>query len=276
MGCDSASFRERPSRRISIHAPTWGATQCDCGQAAGVRISIHAPTWGATIIIDRHTENPEFQSTHPRGVRLMLSIEMLYSSQFQSTHPRGVRQICALMRASARAFQSTHPRGVRHPTVQGITWSQDFNPRTHVGCDTTVRACLVALSDFNPRTHVGCDQLLSDLCSLFTNFNPRTHVGCDPFTPPILLHLEISIHAPTWGATAKPIELVEQLVFQSTHPRGVRHLCHKVGIAPSVFQSTHPRGVRRKVVEVRNPFPDFNPRTHVGCDSLLSIIIHKL
>ncbi len=36
------------SRFISIHAPTWGATVETTSNLSGYPISIHAPTWGAT------------------------------------------------------------------------------------------------------------------------------------------------------------------------------------------------------------------------------------
>ena len=35
-------------RRISIHAPTWGATLLEFSRGQSRDISIHAPTWGAT------------------------------------------------------------------------------------------------------------------------------------------------------------------------------------------------------------------------------------
>ena len=106
------------------------------------------------------------------------------------------------------------------------------------------------------------------------------------------VHLDVSIHAPARGATLMPRWLSQQvpsfnprtregcdlplrpcsphmIVFQSTHPRGVRHepapsgsAAHGVSIhAPARgatgpagrdgrgggrFQSTHPRGVRRR------------------------------
>ena len=79
-------------------------------------------------------------------------------------------------------------------------------------------------------------------------------------------------------------------MFQSTHPRGVRHCpanilsnVSKVSIhAPawgatifsvncsilaSKFQSTHPRGVRPAREDSRLPPSGFNPRTRVGCDA---------
>ena len=57
---------------VSIHAPAWGATQPRCvGMTEGV-VSIHAPAWGATTTLRRRLRGPfKFQSTHPRGVRLL-------------------------------------------------------------------------------------------------------------------------------------------------------------------------------------------------------------
>ena len=89
-------------------------------------------------LIGRLTRDPDlFQSTHPRGVRLVLSYTTSSSKKFQSTHPRGVRppmlwrnnrRNVVSIHAPARGatgkmqrqeprkrFQSTHPRGVRLP-----------------------------------------------------------------------------------------------------------------------------------------------------------------
>ena len=56
---------------VSILAPAWGATRHAHGLSAGVTVSIHAPAWGAT----RQPGFPKlacvFQSTRPRGARLI-------------------------------------------------------------------------------------------------------------------------------------------------------------------------------------------------------------
>ena len=57
--------------------------------------------------------DPQFQSTHPRGVRPYSPQLLEQELQFQSTHPRGVRQISWSPTPARRGFQSTHPRGVR-------------------------------------------------------------------------------------------------------------------------------------------------------------------
>ena len=101
----------------------------------------------------------------------------------------------------SRSFQSTHPRGVRRSAFWQTLANVYFNPRTHVGCDDRNRI---------PRTRS-------------PYFNPRTHVGCDTVTGYLEHVLPISIHAPTWGATPAVSLLKDSLIFQSTHPRGVRH-----------------------------------------------------
>ena len=81
------------TKRISIHAPTWGATSRVLKSCAPLSISIHAPTWGATIIARLMSKDySQFQSTHPRGVRLGGNSALIVTLSFQSTHPRGVRR----------------------------------------------------------------------------------------------------------------------------------------------------------------------------------------
>ena len=102
---------------VSIHAPAWGATRYGASNLRHCIVSIHAPAWGATTQATmqgtfrlKYRFNPRtrvgcdvtgtgvrlpagmFQSTHPRGVRLMEERTTAYDElQFQSTHPRGVR-----------------------------------------------------------------------------------------------------------------------------------------------------------------------------------------
>ena len=99
----------------------------------------------------------------------------------------------------------------------------------------------------------------------------------------------ISIHAPQWGATGGKKLMIDDWIFQSTHPSGVRPH-HLFRFQESLlFQSTHPSGVRRDVsyraaardiisihapqwgatgrtILVVSAVIHFNPRTPVGCD----------
>ena len=122
--------------RISIHAPTWGATSaasrcsrsgrnfnprthvgCDVREPrcflSPFIISIHAPTWGATadfggkreyvgISIHAPTWGATYSASYPGS-----------DYPFQSTHPRGVRRVRPAKVLLFSLFQSTHPRGVR-------------------------------------------------------------------------------------------------------------------------------------------------------------------
>ena len=55
----------------------------------------------------------------------------------------------------------------------------------------------------------------------------------------------VSIHAPTRGATYLCLGLTSAaIMFQSTHPRGVRPGPPLYAFGGTPFQSTHPRGVR--------------------------------
>ena len=102
------------------------------------------------------------------------------------------------------------------------------------------------------------------------HFNPRTRVGCDgQLVLSISQRLFVSIHAPAWGATPRPLTgflrhesfnprtlvgcdwrpcwaFPSASRFQSTHPRGVRLSGYVQAVGEIEFQSTHPRGVRRR------------------------------
>ncbi len=48
MGSDQIPLAAAHDRRISIHAPAWGATARKLDIRRRIAISIHAPAWGAT------------------------------------------------------------------------------------------------------------------------------------------------------------------------------------------------------------------------------------
>ena len=194
----------------AIHKAVLGKAACAgrVTEGVGTCISIHAPTWGATSRLIRHNislpnfnprthvgcdstltlalwPNFQFQSTHPRGVRLDIVEGVRPLVTFQSTHPRGVRLPRQRCHLSSLLFQSTHPRGVRrsgrHPqhrpfpiSIHAPTWGATFSDVT-IGTEALfqsthprgVRRGKVRqprqMSNFNPRTHVGCDFVSIDL-----------------------------------------------------------------------------------------------------------------
>ena len=100
------------------------------------------------------------------------------------------------------------------------------------------------LGHFNPRTPVGCDDTASPRQSSTCDFNPRTPVGCDVGQQQLGGLVDISIHAPQWGATTTQHPADPRTLFQSTHPSGVRPLPPNCLPPAPLFQSTHPSGVR--------------------------------
>ncbi len=93
-GCDPPPFLER--YRIII-------------------VSIHAPAGGATWLLSPNAQlNIQFQSTHPRGVRL--SSRDIHAVDRRGFNPRtrgGCDVACNGIILDRMLFQSTHPRGVR-------------------------------------------------------------------------------------------------------------------------------------------------------------------
>ena len=70
-GGDKRKHLGRKLQRVSIHAPTRGATRTGKRGWAMNTVSIHAPTRGATICCLRYHHQLLFQSTPPRGGRRM-------------------------------------------------------------------------------------------------------------------------------------------------------------------------------------------------------------
>ena len=159
-GCDAGrACRSEPALWISIHAPTRGATQIRINYwIAKGGISIHAPTRGAT-----------------GAEALVYSMEEI----FQSTHPRGVRPASdGIHQSSNCIFQSTHPRGVRRLDMYANFFErQDFNPRTHAGCDLSSlseQCRLLTFQSTHPRgvRRLGLCKCIGMLC-IFQSTHPR-------------------------------------------------------------------------------------------------------
>ena len=209
---------------------------------ATVIVSIHAPARGATLLWRRRCLLPRgFNPRTREGCDEMSTPERLRSSfnprtregcdklasflvrvqgLFQSTHPRGVRLPTCLRKLHHRTFQSTHPRGVRliphnNSTVKSVSIHAPARGATRfsAGCITAPTVSIHRdlhsfptrrssdLGGFNPRTREGCDVGVNN-GNLKASFNPRTREGCD-------------LRIPQSGRS---------IMFQSTHPRGVRLL----------------------------------------------------
>ena len=79
-----------------------------------------------------------FVSFNPRthaGCDCGSEIDVTLPCEFQSTHPRRVRLLRSNLPIQCVLFQSTHPRRVRPYNVSNPKQMRCFNPRTHAGCD---------------------------------------------------------------------------------------------------------------------------------------------
>ena len=96
-------------------------------------------------------------------------------------------------------------------------------------------------------------------------------MGCDFHRFRLLGGDEVSIHAPTWGATfVKRVEHHKSRVSIHAPTWGATTTW---GLWPGAwrFQSTHPHGVRPTTGRRTCSCGCFNPRTHMGCDVALLI-----
>ena len=83
-------------------------------------------------------------------------------------------------------------------------------------------------------------------CDHFGDFNPRSHKGSDLSRRPWVDDRDISIHAPTRGATGVDVSMFSLMdTFQSTLPQGERPVRYLPNALFRSFQSTLPQGERR-------------------------------
>ena len=97
-------------------------------------------------------------------------------------------------------------------------------------------------------------------------------MGCDVFFISTRFTTYVSIHAPVWGATRKTCPNLKKLGFNPRTRVGcdLRPTKHQHKL---VFQSTHPCGVRLKPCQSNSPTNCFNPRTRVGCDVVCTLVM---
>jgi len=278
--------------RISIHAPTRGATQTHNSRLTITRYFNPRSHTGSDFgAVFRVGADDGFQSTLPHGERRDCLLNRRLHNDFnprshtgsdkqqqrqepqrqafQSTLPHGERRGGARPAAAQRSFQSTLPHGERPQKMGDLSKAIDFNPRSHTGSDGNLSAGTAVLN-------------------------------------------AISIHAPTRGATRKFPELSWSRAFQSTLPHGERQYYSKCKTAvwdfnprshtgsdiflwsnkstiirfqstlphgerlylyPKYklyyrFQSTLPHGERHKKRAVGKIAKNFNPRSHTGSDGI--------
>ena len=143
-----------------------------------------------------------FQSTHPHGVRLSANGDGLVATKFQSTHPHGVRPRTSRRLRKSVEFQSTHPHGVRPRTSRRLRKSVEFQSTHPHGVRRLPNFRAAARRSFNPRTHTGCDESVRDgvIHDVIVSIHAPTR-GATRNGQSVPSSVLVSIHAPTRGAT---------------------------------------------------------------------------
>ena len=187
---------------VSIHAPTQGATPAPVSDLRDDIVSIHAPTQGATDTGLTPEQIMElFQSTLPRRERRPFLSKTGSLWLFQSTLPRRERLIRSTSSPLWFTFQSTLPRRERHSGRQAqgrTTVFQSTLPRRE---RLHARHNFLHFFCFNPRSHAGSDETAGEIIAKLEGFNPRSHAGSDKGVHIDDIIINVSIHAPTQGAT---------------------------------------------------------------------------
>ena len=149
--------------RVSIHAPTRGATLALGFNNLRPSVSIHAPTRGATTfclsaLLRQNSFNPR---THT-GCDSMILSTGICAVEFQSTHPHGVRLKTKYKNKKEQKVSIHAPtRGATFCINHKIIRILCFNPRTHTGCDATGKLLQVLHQTFQSTHPHGVRPLMS-------------------------------------------------------------------------------------------------------------------
>ena len=190
-------------------------------------VSIHAPAWGATRLI--FVEACAAVGFNPRarvGRDLVGSLPLHGLDEFQSTRPRGARH------GNKQCFIGPSEVSI-HAPAWGATLAHSggaaelFNVSIHApawGATALARLAFSAIRRFNPRARVGRDAGTAEIIIAKQRFQSTRPRGARLYAkrlnvPPsefqstrprgarpkgvlqIVERLDVSIHAPAWGAT---------------------------------------------------------------------------
>jgi len=183
MGRDAQGLSiGRACRRVSIHAPAWGATEIVCGSTIwkslfqstrphGARLSSACGICWLVCFNPRARMGRDSRRFSLVAIVLLVSIHApawgatpsgefvtLFTLQFQSTRPHGARHLVAQDIAPSVSFQSTRPHGARRLrlSVPGSPVTVSIHAPAW-GATARIFACSICLRCFNPRARMGRD-----------------------------------------------------------------------------------------------------------------------
>ena len=203
MGGDASENKGEEPRRVSIHAPVWGATRMATANAAKAEVSIHAPVWGATSELRQEYRHGCGFNPRPRmGGDGRCSGRARCRIVFQSTPPYGGRPLCA-------GIINTQAKVSIHAPVWGATHEQSNKHHTTMFQSTP---------PYGGRHRRGARHHRRTI-----RFNPRPRMGGDP--PGQRFHsLSLAFQStPPYGGRQEPLCMYHpNNWFQSTPPYGGR------------------------------------------------------
>ena len=218
-------WRPLSSGRSRFNSRAHGGRDSTCIMyRARRRVSIHAPTGGATHATHCTRRKGRFNSRAHGGRDLANPWHKLAPREFQFTRPRGARQPndnCTIR--MGHCFNSrAHGGRDRSPATRGSAATR-FNSRAHGGrdCSSFLLGAPRLVSIHAPTGGATtCEHTARGPHA--GSFNSRAHGGRDPLVTYPYDGSTVSIHAPTGGATPSRCRRPTRRRFQFTRPRGAR------------------------------------------------------
>ncbi len=168
------------------------------------RVSTHAPVWGATARPVRRGVRPVRFNPRSRVGSDDVVIHPRAAAAEVSTHAPVWGATGASMVASSRRVVSTHAPvwGATSAAPPSRGRAAGFNPRSRVGSDGRRSPSSTSASSFNPRSRVGSDVFKGLAGAVGQEFQPTLPCGeRRVWTPRVTEMVGVSTHAPVWGAT---------------------------------------------------------------------------
>ena len=124
---------------------------------------------------------------------------------FQSTRPRGARPVCTHIRVRCQPFQSTRPRGARHVLCYRILQGKAVSIHAPAWGATSGNHCFAAWAGrFQSTRPRGARRVPNERGFMGYEFQSTRPRGARPGVPSRRpAGLQVSIHAPAWGATTE-------------------------------------------------------------------------
>ena len=230
-----------------------------------------------------------FQFTLPHGERRPAREAPHGPGQFQFTLPHGERQTSSSRSPSATKVSIHAPAwGATRFALSHCRFACCFNSRSRMGSDAHARGEADKAPCFNSRSRMGSDLRVRchNIDGTFQFTLPHGErlrhatrhglIAMFQFTLPHgerLCHLdrlfrrvEVSIHAPAWGATSAASSRAPRTRFQFTLPHGERPEADVSAIVDDGFNSRSRMGSDWLILILRSSGLSFNSRSRMGSD----------